>query len=42
MGAEGFLVDPPGFKPVVPVTSWQVGSIPMRSRHNTRVDFASR
>ena len=32
MGAEGHLVGLPGFKPVVPVTSWQVGSIPMRSR----------
>ena len=32
MGAEGHLVGLPGFKPVVSVTSWQVGSIPMRSR----------
>ena len=28
--AEGLLVGPPGFKPEVPVTSWKVGSIPMR------------
>lgn len=32
--AEGLLVGPPGFKPVVPVTSWKVGSIPMRLRHS--------
>jgi hypothetical protein len=31
--AEGLLVGPPGFKPEVPVTSWKVGSIPMRLRH---------
>ena len=31
-GAEGLLVGSPGFKPVVPAKSRQVGSIPMRSR----------
>jgi len=31
--AEGLLVGPPGFKPEVPVTSWKVGSIPMRLHH---------
>jgi len=33
--AEGLLVGPPGFKPVVPVTSWKVGSIPMRLRQTS-------
>ena len=32
--AEGLLVGPPGFKPEVPVTSWKVGSIPMRLHHH--------
>src|SRR5204862_8540 len=34
--AEDALVGSPDFKPVVPVTSWKVGPIPMRLRHPTQ------
>jgi len=32
LGAEGYLVVSPVFKTAASVTSWWVGSIPMRSR----------